>query len=164
MMQSATVRAVCSEFGIEIVPANVQPMPGQTRALATLERIMEKYGEGHLRLVVATMAETTGNQGFINEYSAWAVSDLIRANAEWIENNAEEWFQAWDKVPLGFLMWQCQQLYGFVTQRQALAGMLYLLLSGMNPTRKPEETMGYAWMSRLRNYQDQRLRAALEAA
>ncbi|WP_179875386.1 hypothetical protein [Sinorhizobium sp. BJ1] len=51
-----------------------------------------------------------------------------------------------------------------MTQRQALAGMLYLILSGMNPTRKPEETMGYAWMNRLRNYQDERLRAVLEAA
>ncbi|MDX0512751.1 hypothetical protein [Sinorhizobium medicae] len=164
MMQSAKVRTICSEFGIAIVPANVQPMPGQTRALGTLERIMARHGEGHLRLVVATMAETTGNQGFINEYSAWAVSDLIRANADWIEDHAEEWFQAWDKIPLGFLMWQCQQLYGFVTQRQALAGMLYLLLSGMNPTRKPEETMGYAWMNRLRTSQEERLNAALEAA
>jgi hypothetical protein len=125
---------------------------------------MARRGEGHLRLVVSTLAETTGNQGFINEYSAWAVSDLIRANSEWVEHHAEEWFKAWDKVPLGFLMWHCQQLYGFITQRQALGGMIYLVLSGMNPLRKPEETMGYKWMNRLREDQEERVKAVLEAA
>lgn len=163
-MTEAIVRAICAEFDIEIVPAYVQPMAGQTRALRTLDRIMARHGEGHLRLVVSTLAETTGNQGFINEYSAWSVSDLIRANSEWIENHAEEWFKAWDSVPLGFLMWHCQQLYGFITQRQALGGMIYLVLSSMNPLRKPEETMGYKWMNRLRETQDERVKALLEAA
>ncbi|WP_429820269.1 hypothetical protein [Ensifer sp. B1-9] len=163
-MSEALARSICAEFDIEIVAANVQPMPGQTRAVGTLERILMRYGEGHVRLVVATLAETAGNKGLINEYSAWAVSDLIRANAEWVENRTEEWFQAWEKIPVGFLMWHCMQLYGFVTQRQALAGMLYLLLSGMNPLRKPEEAMGSRWMNRLRESQEERLKAVLEAA
>lgn len=163
-MTEALVRAICAEFDIEIVAANEAPKPGQTRALATMRRILEKHGEGHLRLVVSTLAETTGNQGLINEYSAWAVSDLIRANSEWVEHHAEEWFEAWDSVPLGFLMWHCQQLYGFITQRQALGGMVYLILSGMNPLRKPEDTMGHKWMNRLRERQEERVKTLLQAA
>jgi hypothetical protein len=36
------------------------PVPGQTHAVATLQRILSKYGEGHLRLVLTTLVETQG--------------------------------------------------------------------------------------------------------
>ncbi|WEX76192.1 hypothetical protein PYH37_004476 [Sinorhizobium numidicum] len=80
-------------------------------------RILEKHGEGHLRLVVSTLAETKGNQGFINEYTAWATSDLLLACSEWIEEDASDWYRAWDSIPLGGLMWTCQEPYGIVKQR-----------------------------------------------
>ena len=34
------VRAICAEYDIEIVPGNVYPMPGQTRAVATMCQIL----------------------------------------------------------------------------------------------------------------------------
>lgn len=52
------VRAICTEFEIEIIPGNECPKPGQTRATASIDRIMQKHGEGHMRMVLATLAET----------------------------------------------------------------------------------------------------------
>ena len=52
------VRAICAEYDIEIVPGNVYPQPGQTRAVATMCQILAKHGEGHFRLVMTTLGET----------------------------------------------------------------------------------------------------------
>lgn len=144
------VEAICAEFGIEVIPGNRYPLPGQTRATATLERIRKRYGDGHLRLVIATLAETKGNQGLINEFSAWAVSDLIRACSDWVENRSEEWFQAWDALPLGWVMWQCQELTGVIAQRQALAGMMYMLLCDYTRKRMGNKEPNYSILRRAR--------------
>ncbi|MGV1757635.1 DUF3102 domain-containing protein [Rhizobium sp. A22-96] len=61
------VRAICSEYEIQIVPANVFPMPGQTRAVSTMCQILAKYGEGHFRLVMTTLGETRGNNALIDQ-------------------------------------------------------------------------------------------------
>lgn len=124
----AIARAICAEFSIKIIPGNVQPLPGETRAIGTLRRIVDKHGEAHLRLVVSTLAETTGNQGLITEMSLWAVSDLVIACSEWIEEDASSWFEAWDAIPLGATMWRCMALSGVINQRHALGGAVYLLL------------------------------------
>ncbi|OQP86025.1 hypothetical protein BTR14_13155 [Rhizobium rhizosphaerae] len=121
-------RAICAEFSIKIIPANEQPQPGQTRAIGTLRRIADKHGEAHLRMVVSTLAETTGNQGLITETSLWAVSDLVIACSQWIEEDASSWFAAWDAIPLGATMWRCMALSGVINQRHALGGAVYLLL------------------------------------
>jgi hypothetical protein len=92
------VESLCAEFGIEIVPRNVYPKPGQTRALATIRRIIARHGEGHARLVLSTLAETAANQGLIDQVSLWACSGLVLACSDWVENHAEEWFEAWDEV------------------------------------------------------------------
>ena len=55
------VRAICAEYDIEIVPGNVYPQPGQTRAVATMCQILAKYGEGHFRLIMTTLGEAMGN-------------------------------------------------------------------------------------------------------
>jgi hypothetical protein len=69
------VKSLCSEFDIEIVPAHVYPLPGQTRAPTTIRRI-DKHGIEHGRLVLSTISETAGNQGLLDEVSLWTVSDL----------------------------------------------------------------------------------------
>jgi hypothetical protein len=119
------VQALCSEFGIEIVPANRYPDIGQTRAVATMDRILNRYGEGHFRLVMTTIAETANNQRQIDEYLFWAVSDLIRACPEIIEKQASTWLACFDAAPVGELQYIARDLIGVVPQRYALAGMLY---------------------------------------
>ncbi|SDP46319.1 Protein of unknown function [Phyllobacterium sp. YR620] len=128
-MSKASVETICSEFEIEIVPANVYPEPGQTRAVATMRNIMRKYGEGHFRLVMTTLGETKGNNALIDEASLWATSDLIRACPDWVENRTSEWLEWWDRIPLGTIMITINQLRGKVHQRYALAGAIYFVLS-----------------------------------
>jgi hypothetical protein len=150
------VTSICAEFDIEIVPPNVYPKPGQTRCLATMSQIMKNHGEGHLRLVVATLAETRGNQGLMTEVSLWAVSDLVRACAGWIEDNASQWMEAWDAIPMGWLMWRCQELVPIIMQRHALVGMMYLLLTDpraktISADRQPD----YGFMRRVMNAENE---------
>lgn len=118
-----------NEVGITVVPANVAPAVGQTRAVVTLERIINRHGEAHARFVVMTMAETANNRGAITETTLWAVSDVLRAAQknfpDLIENDTEAWFQFWDGIPLGWLEYWCLDLEGIISKRHALAGMCY---------------------------------------
>ncbi len=121
----AKVRAICAEYDIEIIPGNVYPQPGQTRAVATMCQILAKYGEGHFRLVMTTLGETRGNNALIDQVTLWAVSDLIRACPDWVEERTSEWLQWWDEIPLGPIICTINQLRGVVNQRHALAGAIY---------------------------------------
>ncbi|OWK23936.1 hypothetical protein AJ87_26330 [Rhizobium yanglingense] len=48
---------IFAEYGIQVVPAHVMPSVGQTRAIATLDRIRNRHGEAHARFVVMTLSE-----------------------------------------------------------------------------------------------------------
>lgn len=124
-MPRAAVLDICCEFDIRIVPKHRYPGPGETRAVATLERILRNHGEGHIRLVLTTLSETKGNHGLIDETSLWAVSDLVLACPEWVEHRTSEWLDAWDRLPMGQMMFIVQELRGTVSQRSALAGLVY---------------------------------------
>lgn len=131
----AIVRAICTEYDIEIIPGNVYPLPGQTRAVSTMCQILTRYGEGHFRLVMTTLGETRGNNALIEQSSLWAVSDLVRACPEWVEERTSEWLQWWDEIPLGQIMAVISQLRGSVNQRYALAGAIYWRLCAYSQQR-----------------------------
>jgi hypothetical protein len=123
------VVGLCSEFGVKIVDKHRYPMPGETRALVTIERIIRRHGLAHTRLVMSTLAETEGgNSGLIDETSLWAVSDLVRACEAWIEADTSRWLFAWDALPMGAYMYPVQGLRGVSHQRHALAGLCYVFL------------------------------------
>ncbi len=130
-MTDPAVQALCDEFELKIVPANVAPLPGQTRAVQTIGRILRKHGEAHTRLVLACLIETEGNDGLVDEVSLWAVSDLIRACPRWVEEHTSEWLEAFDQIPLGKLMYFVNELRGISHQRHALAGLAYFFLRGI---------------------------------
>ncbi|THK34677.1 hypothetical protein EHS39_28860 [Ensifer sp. MPMI2T] len=125
-MSEAIVRALCQEFGIEIVPANVSAKPFQTRAVNTLKQIRDTRGEAHLRLVLTTLAETKGAQAPLESYVIWAASDLVTACSEFIERDASAWLELWDRLPLGWIMYAISHLRGETDQRRALAGAIYV--------------------------------------
>lgn len=120
-----TVHQICAEFGITIIDGHRYPELGETRALVTLERIMRRHGEGHLRLVLSTLAETANNKVLLDEVGLWMASDMIRACASIVERRAADWLQAWDQMPVGELQFVCQDLRGVIPQRYALAGMVF---------------------------------------
>ncbi len=121
--------AIFAEHGIEVVPAHVMPAIGQTRAIATLDRIRNRYGDDHARFVVMTLAETANNKAFIDETSLWLVSDMVRAAQknfpDLVNNNVTAWFSFFDGLPLGYLQYWAYDLDGVVSKRHALGGMVY---------------------------------------
>lgn len=122
------VNALCAEFDIRIVPKHRYPEPGETRAVATIERIIRRHGEAHVRLVLSVLAETKGNGSLIDETTLWAVSDLLIACADIIEADASAVLELFDELPLGPLIAITNELPGIVPQRSALAGILYFFL------------------------------------
>ncbi|MGX9120310.1 hypothetical protein ACWTU6_27145 [Mesorhizobium sp. BHbsci] len=119
------VEALCHEFGIKIVDRHRYPEPGETRAVETLARILRRHGEGHLRLMLSTLAETENNKGQLDEVLFWAASDMVRACPEIVERRAGDWLTMWDACPVGELQFIAQDLRGVVPLRFALDGMLY---------------------------------------
>lgn len=58
-MNYTEAEAIFAEHGIQVVPAHVMPTVGQTRAIATLDRIRNRFGDHHARFVEeAAMANT----------------------------------------------------------------------------------------------------------
>lgn len=129
MTSHPAAEAIFAEHGIAVVPAHVMPAVGQTRAIVTLERIINRHGDDHARFVVMTLAETANNKGFIDETSLWVVSDMIRAAEknfpELVTTNVTAWFSFFDTLPLGWLQYWALDLDGVVSKRHALVGMLY---------------------------------------
>lgn len=132
------VRRLCDEFGIVIVPKYRYPEPGQTRAVTTMERILHRHGEGHLRFVLSTIAETEGAGGLLTEVTLWAVSDLVCACPQWADERTSDWLEAWDRMPFGEMIFEAQDLSGFVSQRAAVAGMAYRWLAAELATQIAE--------------------------
>lgn len=154
--------SLCAEFDIEIISGTSYPAHGQTRAVETINRLIEKYGEGHTRIVMATLAETQGNDGLIDKYALWAVSDLVFACSEWIESDMSGWLEAWDQIPMGVAMWECRHLSGFVRQRAGLAGMLFLMLSMHRNGKRSNKAPGYQMLMRAYESEKARHRATSE--
>jgi hypothetical protein len=119
------VQTLCTEYGIEIVGINRHPDIGQTRAVNTLNRIMRRHGEDHLRLVLSTLTETANNKGLLTDGLLWATSDMVRACRAVIEERAGDWLDLWDAIDVRLLQDVSTDLAGTISQRYALGGMLY---------------------------------------
>lgn len=119
----AAVHRLCGEFGIRIIDRHRYPDIGETRAVETMARILRRYGENHLRLVLTTLAETANNKALLDEAGLWMASDMVRARGA--DRIDEAWLKLWDRMPVGELQFMCQELSGIVPQRYALGGMVY---------------------------------------
>ena len=125
-LDDSRVQSLCSEFEITIVPRNIYPQPGETRAVASIARLIDKYGAGHARLVLCILAEGKGTRALIDETSLSAVSNLLLACPDVVEGSTADLLELFDSVPLGPYMAIANELRGTVHQGNALAGMLYL--------------------------------------
>lgn len=125
------VEAICREYGVTVIDRHRYPEIGETRAVETMARIMRRFGEGHLRLVLSTLAETANNRACLDEAGLWATSDMLRAWSDLVEKRMGDWLDAWDRMPVGELQFRNQRLSGIVSQRYALGGQLHERLYGM---------------------------------
>jgi hypothetical protein len=111
--------------GIEAIEGTAYPRLGQTRAINTIRRIIDRYGEEHMRLVLRTLADTSNNKAVVDEIGLWMCSDMVMAFRDEIERDASLWLSVWDKIPVGYLHYVSQGLRGTVKRRDALSGMVY---------------------------------------
>jgi len=119
------VSALCEEVGIEAIEGTAYPRLGQTRAVNTIRRIIDRLGEKHARLVLMTLAETENNRAMLDEVSIWTASDMVRVFHAEIEQDASTWLERWDSLPIGYLQSVSHGLKGMIKQRDALSGMVY---------------------------------------
>lgn len=125
------VTALCAEFEITIIPGNRYPGPKETRAVAALKKIRRNHGEPHLRIVLSTLTEAGSNGALLDGASLWATSDLCLACADWIESDPSSWFEAWDALPIGEIMWLLRGTRGIGPAHPILFGALYVVLQNM---------------------------------
>jgi hypothetical protein len=115
------VSTLCSEYGITIVDGRAYPGIRETRAVTTMERILNSKGEDHFRMVLITLAETENNAAYLDKFLWWACSDLVETYHHLVEGHTSEWLKAFDAAPVGELQYIARPLKH---QRYALVGML----------------------------------------
>lgn len=121
------VQALCDEFSVRIISKSAYPEPGETRAVATIGRLIRNHGDAHARLVLTVLMECKGNHALIDEMALKAVSNIVLACKDMIEDDASAFLDLFDKIPFGHLMMLANELRGIVHQGHALSGMLYLM-------------------------------------
>lgn len=119
------VSALCEEVGVQAIEGTAYPRLGQTRAVNTIRRIIDRFGEEHARLVLMTLAETSNNKALLDEVGLWMCSDMVRVFRDEIERDASLWLSTWDALPVGYLQSVSHGLRGWIKQRDALSGMVY---------------------------------------
>ncbi|MET3965439.1 hypothetical protein [Bradyrhizobium sp. S3.9.1] len=141
VIRSPRVPKLCAELGLEILPTNRLPGPGQTTASSTLHAICRTHGEEHLTLLLRTLLETEGNSGHVNEFTLYAISDIMLAHPEWPEKGLA-WLEAFDRVDLGDVRAQARANRAAVPQRFGIASALHRELAILfdNPNSSPSRT------------------------
>lgn len=128
-MTYTDAEAIFEEFGVIVVPKNVVPAVGQTRAVATLHRIIKRYGQEHARFVVMVLADASNNRAALDETGIWATSDIILAfkknYPDLMENDVTRFLEFFDRVPVGMLQYWCFGLDGITNKRAALVGLIW---------------------------------------
>ncbi|MER9871354.1 hypothetical protein NKJ35_30125 [Mesorhizobium sp. M0136] len=118
------VDALCGEFHVEIVPKGRYRKEGQTRAVGSIRRLLDNHGAEHARLVLCVLAEGRGEPRAHRESSLTAVSDLLLAGPDLVEQGMAAVLEVFDAIPLGAYMAIVNELRGRVHQGHALAGIL----------------------------------------
>lgn len=122
MVVDAAVAEMCEAYGIEVITSTWYPGVRKTRAGGTLNRIYRTRGTQNLMWTLRTVGETENNQGMIDEFLLWAVSDLVKDHMHLIETEHEKWFQVFDAAPIGEMQYI---LRGKKKQRDKLYGMIF---------------------------------------
>jgi hypothetical protein len=113
------VQSLCAEFDVEIIPGNAYPEPGQTRAPASIRRLIDKHEAEHARLVLCILAEGKGNDALIDETGLSAISDLLLACPDVVEGSTSDLLELFDNLPLCPYMAIANELRGVVHHGRA---------------------------------------------
>lgn len=96
---SPELQAICDALEIQIVGKDDRCAPMETRAVGTMQDVLERHGAGHLTYVLRTITDSRNNKRALSSAVIAAVSDRMAANPTWCED-AERWFAAFDRINL----------------------------------------------------------------
>lgn len=124
-MIDPNVVSLCDEFSVTIVPKSVYPGPGETRAVNTIRKMIDRHGMDTARIVFRTLLETENNKKSLEAETIGATLDLLLACRQHYEDDPEKWFRVFDACPVAGLQGIAHDLRGRVPLRAALAGLIY---------------------------------------
>jgi hypothetical protein len=119
------VTSLLDEFSIRLVPKNVYPKLGETRAVGNIGKMIDRHGMDVARIVMRSLVETTNNKASLESDAIGATLDLLLARREDYEADPSKWFAVFDACPVGDLQVVARDLRGVVPLRHALAGLIY---------------------------------------
>ena len=89
----AELAPILAEFRVREIPVDGRDRePMETKASATLQKLLERHGEEHLRTVLTCIAETENNAMALTAPIVTAMSKVLLAQRGW-----------WDRDPSAFL-------------------------------------------------------------
>jgi hypothetical protein len=131
--------SLLGELEIEVIDLQRYRGPGATMATACMESIFRKYGYGHAKLVLMSIAETRNNKRELVAPVIWAISDLIRAHPAWAER-ATDWFDAFDRVDIRQLRVFAKLNKSAVKPRATLATLLFGFLKSQMDKKQDHQS------------------------
>ncbi|MCF3932974.1 hypothetical protein L1787_06040 [Acuticoccus sp. M5D2P5] len=125
---SAPLSAILADYGVEILSCEMtRAKPRQTFAKRTLEKILGRYGEAHLRDTLNVILENDHPMnGFaLTKPVVEAVSSLLLAHPEWFQRDATAWLEVMDRTDLVALHERAKRNRRAAAPRAAIATLLY---------------------------------------
>lgn len=118
--------SILESLDIRVVHRNAYREPMDTHAAETMQRIMDRYGDGHLVMVLRSIAETVNNKRELVAPTLWAVSDTINAHPDWAAST--DFLDALDAIDLGIVRQIAKENRHGSPLRHAINTMIYLHL------------------------------------
>lgn len=118
---------ICASLDVSIIGPTVSRAPGTTKCARTLQRILERRGEGHLVLLLRTIMESENNRMALVEPVLWGVSDVMIANPCWPDRGLE-WLDAFDTIDLCAIWGDAKCANGAPPERHGISARITELL------------------------------------
>jgi hypothetical protein len=129
MINTAEAMAILKEFGVEVIPSSGHSAPGNTKALRSLQRIVNHRGYDHARFLILTWKESNIRKTVLDAPTAWALSDTIKAMEknfpDILTNDPERWFRFVDGLPIGWMQEWARPVDDVNPRRHVMFGQIW---------------------------------------
>lgn len=128
MIDTTQARAILSEYGVTVISAQGHLQPGQTKSVASLQKIIRARGFDHARFVIMMWKETNLRMVGMDASTMWAVSDILKAiernYPDLVNNRMDDLFAFFDEIQIGWLMEWSKLADGIIPRRFCIGGMI----------------------------------------
>lgn len=128
-MNHPEARAILAEYGITPVPPSAHTRPGETKAVANLQKIVRARGYDHARFVIMLWRETNIRKTVLDAPTMWALSDVVklveRNFPKLVNEDVETFFKFIDALQIGWLQQWAREVDGVIPRRFAMGGQIF---------------------------------------